>query len=189
MLMGDLDAMLCANENLRTTELVLFEGVLRQCQLCTRGSHTVSDATGSQFNNRVRTLCALVIVMLQHRGDRRSFLSINAPSSAVAGNSVSNQLLRALIGVVRDSALLYCKAPRNKRSPGAATAPPAAVRSPLPATTAAYARASASLSSSVPSHVSVLSDSSSEDDDEEKLLARPAWHATRTPVIDLVGDD
>ena len=77
MLMGDLDAMLCAQMRPRTTELVLFEGVLRECQRHTRGSHTVSD-TGSQFNSRVRTLCELVIVILQHRGDRRSFLSINA---------------------------------------------------------------------------------------------------------------
>lgn len=211
MLMGDLDAMLCPNESPRTTELVLFEGVLRECQRCTRGNHTVSDATGNQFNSRVRTLCELTIVLLQHRGDRRSFLSINAPSGGATGNSVADHLLRALVGVVRDSALLYFNAPLSGCSPGAAVTSPSAIRSPFPATVTSAGEASASGRPAGSNHVSLLSESSgllsrhgvsssSEDEEDELLLTKPAWRATTgalTPTtpraaietIDLVDDD
>ena len=205
MLMSDLDAMLCANERPRTTELVLFEGVLRECQRCTRGSRTVSDATGNQFNSRLRTLCELAIVLLQHRGDRRSFLSINAPSAGAAGNSVADHLLRALIGVVRDSALLYFNVPLRRCSEGGAMASPSAVRSPVRGTATAAGNASASGHPSRSNHVSLLSESSdlldrhglslsSEDEEEEALLTEPVRRATAEALtlptlIDLVGDD
>ena len=69
MLMDVLDSMTQGGR-----ELVLFEGVVRQCKRQTRGSHSGSGGSANGFAERLRVLCELTIALLQHRGRDRSFL-------------------------------------------------------------------------------------------------------------------
>ena len=194
MLMDDLDAMPASSGDNPGTqagkiqELILFEGVLRECNRHTRGNHTASDAVSNRFDSRVRALCELTIALRQHRGDERSFVSINAPSGAgIVGKSVVERLLQALIAVVRDQALLYFNASSTH---GTADAPPsttpvraAPLGSPAAAASAGT-RAAASADQVSPGqtaptlagthHTHRYVSSSSEDEDDELLVMSPA---------------
>jgi hypothetical protein len=102
MLMDNLDAVATKKHGKKNHELVVFEGVLRQCK-----RHTMGKNSSAGFDARVRTLCDLAIALLQHRKDH-SVLSINAPDGhGVAGRSVSDNVLQALIRVVRDRSFLH----------------------------------------------------------------------------------
>ena len=81
----DLDAVATKKHGTKSHEVIVFEGVLRECKRHTRGKNSSAG-----FDTRVRTLCDLAIALLQHRKDR-SVLSINAPDGrGVAGRSVSD---------------------------------------------------------------------------------------------------
>ena len=200
MLMNNLDSLVTKHGGGKH-ELVVFEGVVRECK-----RHTTGRNSSGGFNRRVRTLCVLAIALLQHRTDR-SFLSIDArDGGGKAGCSVSDNVLQALIHMVRDRSFLYNTAPTSattrvgaasaSRPPGTAAAaaatvpavlaaaagaaPPAAAAAAAvaPAVSAAAVRIAVARRQAAPA-VYMYSDhhrldSSDEDPEEEALLTMPS---------------